>query len=129
MGSFLCTCYLAIMAKMKLEHPEALFENITRRAKSVLSPSWKLLNRCNSMKKRGVPEDEIWAYYEWEFIREMEDNFDAVHAKLEELREIAKERDVYLVCVEANRNVEENEHCHRFLVRKMLTREIVLKRV
>jgi uncharacterized protein YeaO (DUF488 family) len=81
---------------------------VTRTAKSVLSPSWKLLNDY----KTGKID---WEEYARRFIREMDKP--EAQAKLQRIRELAKTKDVRLICY------EKNPPCHRFILLELIKGE------
>jgi len=69
---------------------------------SVLAPSKELL--------KDWKEGEVdWAEYERRFRKEILDNPKAV-AKLKEIKKLAEEKDVRLICY------EKNPPCHRFIL-------------
>jgi len=106
-------CYLAVLKKYKAKFFEAHFEVITRTAKSCLSPSKCLLNYA---KKNGISFKE----YQKLFIKEISENPEA-KKRINELREIAKDKVVFLVCFERDPEV-----CHRSIVKKIIERTIKL---
>ena len=70
-------CYLAVLKNFKEQYPKAHFEVITRTAKSVLSPSWALLNTA---------KEQNWSFeaYKQELIKEFK-RTPAVWQRIEEL--------------------------------------------
>ena len=106
-------CYLAVLKKYKAKFFEAHFEVITRTAKSCLSPSKCLLNYA---KENEISFEE----YEKLFIKEIKKNPEA-KKRINELREIAKDKVVFLVCYKCN-----PEACHRSIVKKIIERTIKL---
>jgi len=86
--------------------------DVTRRAGSVLSPSWDMLNEYFARKI-------TWDGYISRFLREM----DTPVCKTEMLRigELARTKDVYLVCFERVGN------CHRFLLVDMIKRAMIIE--
>lgn len=106
-------CYLRVLEEYKAKFFEAHFEVITRTAKSCLSPSWYLLDYA---KENGISFKE----YERLFIKEISENPEA-KKRINELREIAKDKVVFLVCFEKNPSV-----CHRSIVKKIIERTIKL---
>lgn len=106
-------CYLRLLDKYKAKFPEAHFEVITQTAKSCLSPSKCLLNYAK--------ENEIsFKEYEKLFVKEIKKNPEA-KKRINELREIAKDKVVFLVCFEKDPSV-----CHRSIVKKIIERIIKL---
>ncbi len=99
-------CYLAVLKKFKTKFPDAHFEVITRTANHVLSPSWQLLEKY---KKEGLTFDT----YTDIFCHEMERS-ECQH-RMKQLEEMAREKDVYLVCYEKS-----DEQCHRRLVKRLI---------
>jgi hypothetical protein len=97
--------YFGNLGNVKKMDPGAVIIDVTRRAGSVLSPSWTLLN---AYKAKNID----WDGYVSGFIREMDNS----ECKIEMLRigELAKTKDVYLVCFERVGN------CHRFLLVDMI---------
>ena len=95
--------YLAILKRMKQEHPDAHFEVVTRTAKSILSPSWQLLKTA---------KENNWSFktYKHYFLIEMKFSPQAIQ-RLRELKKLAETKDVYLVCYEKNPKV-----CHRSIL-------------
>ncbi len=82
---------------------------VTRTAKSVLSPSWTLLNDY----KNGTID---WEEYTRRFKREMLSNPQALE-ELKRIKELAKTKDVRLICY------EKNPPCHRFILLEMMKSE------
>lgn len=90
---------------------------------SVLAPSLELLSAFMKLKKcwmgKGLTELEArkkaWEEidYETRFRREILNNAKAM-AKLKEVKELAKNRNVRLICD------EKNPPCHRFILMKLL---------
>ena len=106
-------CYLAVLQKYKAKFFEAHFEVITRTAGSVLSPSWELLT---ALKLNRIS----FEWYKKRFLEEISENPEA-KKRINELREIAKDKVVFLVCFEKDPNV-----CHRSIVKKVIERVIKL---
>ena len=106
-------CYLAVLKEYKARLPDAHFEVITRTAKSCLSPSTELLNYA---KKSKISFED----YEIFFIKEISRNPEA-KKRINEIREIAKDKVVFLVCYERDPEV-----CHRSIVKKIIERVIKL---
>jgi len=81
---------------------------------SVLAPSQELLSEFNRLKKR-CGRERAWELsgYEERFKREILSNPKAM-AKLREIKELAKNRDVRLICY------EKNPPCHRFILMKLI---------
>lgn len=102
-------CYLAVLAKYKERFFEAHFEVITRTAKSCLSPSWELLNYA---KENEISFEE----YKKLFIKEIKENPEA-KKRINELREIAKDKVVFLVCYE---KFPYKQGCHRIIIKEMI---------
>lgn len=90
---------------VKKANPGAEFVNVTRSMGSVLAPSWDTLR----LYKEGVI---TWDKYIEKFVREMSNP----RSMKEMLRigELAKSKDVFLVCFERVGN------CHRFLLVDMI---------
>ena len=99
--------YLAVKKKMEKLLPDAHFEVVTRTAKHVLSPSWKLLRRAKAEK---------WDFgkYKIAFVDEMISNPKALQ-KMHELVSLAREKDVYLVCYE-----KDASKCHRTILIELM---------
>jgi len=99
--------YFGNLGNIKKMDPGAVIINVTRRAGSILSPSWTLLNAYKAKKID-------WDGYISGFMHEM----DNPECKAEMLRigELAKTEDLYLVCFERMGN------CHRFLLVDMIKR-------
>jgi uncharacterized protein YeaO (DUF488 family) len=100
-------CYFAVLKKFKEQYMDAHFEMVMRRFGHPLSPSWNLLNQAKEMK---------WSFekYTSELLEEFSKNPKA-QERLKELREIARKKDVFLVCFEKDPSV-----CHRSIVKKIL---------
>ena len=81
---------------------------------SVLAPSQELLSEFNRLKKR-YGRERAWELsgYEERFRREILSNPKAT-AKLREIKELAKNRRVRLICY------EKNPPCHRFILMKLI---------
>jgi uncharacterized protein YeaO (DUF488 family) len=97
--------YKANVTNAKKGNPSAEFIEVTRSVGHVLSPSKELL----SLYKSKVID---WDEYVRVFVKEM-----AKPACIEEMRrigELAKRKDVFLVCF------ERKGHCHRFLLMDMI---------
>lgn len=96
----------ANLAKARLENPSALFIEVTRSAGHPLSPSWTLLK----LYKEGRIS---WDGYVQEFTEQMK-YFRCIEA-MREIAELAKTRDVFLVCYEPP-----GQNCHRHLLINMI---------
>ncbi len=109
--------YLGNVENVKKMNPGAVIIEVTRSAGSVLGPSWALLNDYKAKKI-------TWDGYIERFVKEM--NNPVSRAEMLRIGNLAKTRDVYLVCFERVGN------CHRFLLVDMintLTMEEVGRRV
>jgi hypothetical protein len=97
--------YLGNLGNVKKMDPGAVIIDVTRRAGSVLSPSWDMLKEYKAGKM-------TWDGYVSRFLQEM----DNPECKNEMLRigELARTKEVYLVCFERVGN------CHRFLLVDMI---------
>jgi uncharacterized protein YeaO (DUF488 family) len=104
--------YFTNLGNVKKMDPEAVIIDVTRRAGSVLSPSWDMLNEYKAGKM-------TWDGYISRFLREM----DNPECKTEMLRigELSRTKDVYLVCFEGVGN------CHRFLLVDMIKRAMIIE--
>ena len=104
--------YFGNLGNIKKMDPGAVIIDITRRAGSVLSPSWDMLNEYKAGKM-------TWDGYISRFLREMDNPV----SKAEMLRigELAGTKDVYLVCFERVGN------CHRFLLVDMIKRAMIIE--
>ena len=104
--------YFGNLGNVKKIDPGAVIIDITRRAGSVLSPSWDMLNEYKAGKM-------TWDGYISRFLREMDNPV----SKAEMLRigELAGTKDVYLVCFERVGN------CHRFLLVDMIKRAMIIE--
>ena len=104
--------YFGNLGNVKKMDPGAVIIDITRRAGSVLSPSWDMLNEYKAGKM-------TWDGYISRFLQEM----DNPECKTEMLRigELARTKDVYLVCFERVGN------CHRFLLLDMIKRAMIIE--
>jgi hypothetical protein len=97
--------YIGNLGNVKKLDPDAVIIDVTRRAGSVLSPSWDMLNEYKAGKM-------IWDAYISRFLLEM-DNLKS-RAEMFRIGELAMTKDVYLVCFERVGN------CHRFLLVDMI---------
>ncbi|MCE8426162.1 MAG: DUF488 family protein [Candidatus Methanoperedens sp.] len=97
--------YFGNLENVKKMDPGAVIIDVTRRAGSVLSPSWTLLN---AYKVKKID----WDGYISGFMREM-DNPEC-KSEMRRIWELARTKDVYLVCFERVGN------CHRFLLVDMI---------
>jgi uncharacterized protein YeaO (DUF488 family) len=104
--------YLGNVENVRRANPRAVIIDVTRRAGSVLSPSWDMLNEYKAGKM-------TWDVYISRFFREMDNPV----CKTEMLRigELARTKDVYLVCFERVGN------CHRFLLVDMIKRAMIIE--
>jgi len=102
-------CYLAVLKKYKTKFFEAHFEVITRTAKSCLSPSWELLN---DFKGNKISFEE----YKERFLKELKEHPEA-KKRINELREIAKDKMIFLVCYE---KFPYKQGCHRIIIKEMI---------
>jgi len=101
-------CYMAILARMQQENPDAHFEIITRRdVSSPLSPSWHLLMQAKN-------EDMSFEEYGKLLLAEIKQRPTAL-ALMQELYELARKQTVFLVCME-----KDPGQCHRSLVKKWM---------
>ncbi len=102
-------CYLAVLKKYRKQYPNAHFEVITRTAKSVLSPSWSLLN---AVKSGIIDFDE----YKKKLIDEIFSRDDAINLikKLKKMSDSGKI--VFLVCYEKNADL-----CHRMIIKDIIS--------
>jgi len=109
-------CYLVYLKKYKEMHPHAHFEVITNTSHSVLSPSKELLIEAGILPKEDGTKNPKMPFEEYEplFIQEMMKNEKAIE-RMKELIEIAKIKDVFLVCFCKN-----PFECHRSLVAKIM---------
>lgn len=99
-------CYLAVMKKFKEQNPNAHFEVITRKVNHILSPSWQFLQKY---KEEGLS----WKQYTEIFLHEM--SAQGIEVKLRELKSLAEEKDVFLVCYE-----KDASKCHRSIVKQLI---------
>lgn len=97
--------YLGNAENVKKMNPGAVIINVTRGAGSVLGPSWDLLN---DWRARRITWDE----YVRRYVEEMGNS--KCRAEMLRIGELAKTRDVYMVCFERVGN------CHRFLLVDMI---------
>jgi hypothetical protein len=104
--------YFGNLGNVKKMDPGAVIIDVTRRAGSVLSPSWDMLNEYKAGKM-------TWDGYISRFLREM-DNPEC-RAEMLRIGTLAMTKDVYLVCFERVGN------CHRFLLMDMIKREMIME--
>jgi len=104
--------WLNNVENVRRANPGAVIIDITRRAGSVLSPSWDMLNEYKAGKM-------AWDRYISRFLQEM----DNPECKAEMLRigELARTKEVYLVCFERVGN------CHRFLLVDIIKRAMIIE--
>jgi hypothetical protein len=104
--------YFANLGNVKKMDPGAVIINVTRRAGSVLSPSWDMLKEYKAGKMN-------WDGYISKFLREMDNP--VCKAEMLRIGELARTKDVYLVCFERVGN------CHRFFLVEMIKRAIIIE--
>lgn len=111
-------CYLRVESNFREKHPNAHFEVVTRTSKSVLAPSVQLLIDAGIYKKKDGSRNPRMPFSQYKplFIQEMMRNEKAIE-RMKELIEIAKTRDVFLIC--ACKNPLE---CHRSLIAKIMNK-------
>jgi hypothetical protein len=104
--------YFANLGNVKKMDPGAIIIDVTRRAGSVLSPSWDMLNEYKEGKM-------TWDGYISRFLREMDNPVS--RAEMLRIGELARTKEVYLVCFERVGN------CHRFLLVDMIKRAMIIE--
>jgi hypothetical protein len=104
--------YFANYGNVKNMDPGAVIIDVTRRAGSVLSPSWDMLNKYKMGKM-------TWDGYISRFLREMDNPVS--RAEMLRIGELARTKEVYLVCFERVGN------CHRFLLVDMIKRAMIIE--
>lgn len=97
--------YKRNVENVKKVNPGAEFIDVTRSARSILAPSWEMLN---AYKDGRITWDE----YVRRYVKEMANK--ASNAEMLRIGKLAKSKDVYLVCFERVGN------CHRFLLVDMI---------
>ncbi|MCE8429553.1 MAG: DUF488 family protein [Candidatus Methanoperedens sp.] len=97
--------YLGNVENVKKANPDAVLIDVTRRAGSVLSPSWEMLNEYKTGKM-------TWDGYISRFVKEMDNTIS--RAEMLRIGELARTKDVFLVCF------ERFSPCHRFLLVDMI---------
>jgi hypothetical protein len=104
--------YFTNLENVKKMDPGAIIVDVTRRAGSLLSPSWDMLNEYKAGRMN-------WDGYISRFLQEM----DKPECMAEMLRigELARTKEVYLVCFERVGN------CHRFLLVDMIKRAMIIE--
>lgn len=110
-------CYLAVSKKFKEKYPDAHFEYVSRsRFNSILSPSVDLLIDAGIYKKSdGTKNPKMsWQDYKSAFKKEIKNNTKALE-RLKELKEMANEKTVFLVCFE-----KDASECHRSILKEMI---------
>ena len=108
-------CYLAIMARMKRQFPDARFEEVYKASGSVLAPSANILVATGIFKKPdGTKNPTDFVLYRRLFREHILSDPRAV-AWLRKLKEMAISRDVFLVCLE-----KDATNCHRTLLKEMM---------
>ncbi|CAG0948151.1 hypothetical protein METP3_00002 [Methanosarcinales archaeon] len=104
--------YFANVGNVKKMDPDAVIIDVTRRAGSVLSPSWDMLNEY----KAG---NMTWDGYISRFLGEIDNPVS--RAEMLRIGELARTKEVYLVCFERVGN------CHRFLLVDMIKRAMIIE--
>ncbi|MFZ3168537.1 MAG: DUF488 family protein [Candidatus Methanoperedens sp.] len=104
--------YFANLGNVKKMDPGAVIIDVTRRAGSVLSPSWDMLNEYKAGKM-------TWDGYISRFLREMDNPVS--RAEMLRIGDLARTKEVYLVCFERMGN------CHRFLLVDMIKRAMIIE--
>src|SRR5659263_658896 len=104
--------YFGNLGNVKKMDPGAIIVDVTRRAGSLLSPSWDMLNEYKAGKM-------AWDGYISRFMRERDNP--GCRAEMLRIGELARTKDVYLVCFERVGN------CHRFLLVDMIKRAMVIE--
>lgn len=104
--------YLRNVENVKRADLGAVIIDVTRRAGSVLSPSWDMLNEYKAGKM-------TWDGYISRFLREMDNPVS--RAEMLRIGELARTKEVYLVCFERVGN------CHRFLLVDMIKRAMIIE--
>jgi len=93
------------LAKLKTYPQDEIKIVVTRTAKSVLSPSWNLINDYKTGRIN-------WEEYTERFIQAM--NNPTCQTELQRIKELARDRTVRLICY------EKQYPCHRFILLKLL---------
>ncbi len=94
------------LANMKNLPKDSIKIIVTRTEKSLLSPSWVLLNDYKSGKID-------WEGYTKRFKQEMDSN---IHRNMmREIKKLSMTKDVYLICFEAP-----GKNCHRHILMEMI---------
>jgi hypothetical protein len=104
--------YLGNIENVRRADPGAVIIDVTRRAGSVLSPSWDMLNVYKAGKI-------TWDGYVSRFVKEMDNPVS--RAEMLRIGELARTKDVNLVCFERVGN------CHRFLLVDMIKRAMIIE--
>jgi len=104
--------YLGNVENVRRADPDAVLIDVTRRAGSVLSPSWDMLKEYKAGKIN-------WDEYISRFVKEMDNPVS--RAEMLRIGELARTRDVYIVCFERVGN------CHRFLLVDMIKRAMIIE--
>jgi uncharacterized protein YeaO (DUF488 family) len=104
--------YLGNVENVKKVNPDAVLVDVTRRSGSVLSPSWDMLNEYFARKI-------TWDGYVSRFVKEMDNPVS--RAEMLRIGELARTKDVYLVCF------ERVGICHRFLLVDMIKRAMIIE--
>jgi hypothetical protein len=104
--------YLGNVENVRRASPDAVIIDVTRRAGSLLSPSWDMLNEYKAGKL-------TWDGYISRFLHEMDNP--VCKAEMLRIGELARTKEVYLVCFEHVGN------CHRFLLVDMIKRAMIIE--
>jgi len=100
-------CYYGVLKKYHRKYPKAHFELIMRKDfNHILSPSWSLVKRYEKGRD--------WEQYKIDFLKEIYSQPEAI-AKLVELKNIAKEKLLFLICFEKS-----YIQCHRRIVKWLM---------
>ncbi|MFX1453861.1 MAG: DUF488 domain-containing protein [Promethearchaeota archaeon] len=122
MGKIRVDCYITKLEEYQRYNPNSHFEIITNtkyledQIESPLAPSNELLIEAGIYEKPdGSKNPEMpFELYAEKFIEEILNNPKAMN-RIKELREILKEKDVFLVCVE-----RDPTYCHRNIIKSVM---------
>ena len=95
-------CYLAKMKCMKMKYPDAHFEEVHRASGNVLAPTVMILIETGIFKQRdGTKKPKDFVLYQ-KLYKEYIFSTPAAIRRMRELKEMAKTKDVFLVCLEGD---------------------------
>ncbi len=125
MGKISVSCYLAKLEEYKKRYPLAHFEIITNtnylktEERTSLAPTDELLIKSGIYTKSDGTFNKKLPFTEYAklFVKEINNNPKALQ-RIQELREIANQQDIFLVCVE-----QDASQCHRSIIKNIILKK------